>query len=1702
MPYNPHNVDICVTCVSDKPPQLPLREELPSLGIEVVYNAHGVGAKATQEESKKVLRNLRKKKKMEKKLLDATDNKSESAPPIRSPSKEDPPEERSASGSANNSNDDDDNGDDDEEDDTMAIAKAVSYSSYKRSLELQMSKDASGSKESADANSLDTDSTMQSEADENRRGTSENKKKGMFAFFGRKGKKDENRKLPATVVISMPSTEELAIREAFRAFSTVSNKHSDALDLLPHEPESRGEDTENTAPKGFSTISNPFTKTSQTGKAGTKKETSPNGTSSIMIVPSGVTKDAFPDLLVIPEDATDNEDIDTDKEDESIPETSHSSTSSPEQPPSQVPKSNFGLSPRGGNIRVKLFSHGSNITEMYDLTELSEDEEREETLKSLGGDRHTAHIKREMSTERHLAHVEKFTLFSSPKNDQNSSVSVPQVDDGFGHLLLDLSYVYEEDGPGSPLVYSPPPEKDEVHYHSIRTDRNSLSPSISPSSKRVHYDDKKKDHNYRSGLNEMSYARAIEEGRQDSNVFESPNRTVSNHRERYSSPTGTHRAGNVGNWLFDDTSFFDQSGTSQFPGHQSVKSSAMLNIATAYRSSTDRANDITQYPKPTLTNPESDQDEAIDSVMGSPRTRSPRYDSPSRTEHEGNLNAYPSPKRPASPRLPPAIKKNSSRESDTQKLTKVSFSQDVEERFFDEVDDFLYNEAMADVKSSLAAIVHEERDFTEPLPSALSREADEAFQSFAEKLGMDDDSFRSPELMLLEALSYGDPIPFDFEDTLKRNPGLATERLPDIDSYALHAACLRSFPERFGTDQRCRVKDLVDDITLHQKLIGALVAANPSACRRIDENGDLPVHIMARRLMEWEARWYQKVYESTKREEAEEESGSGITKLYQAMSECINSLLYPVSQDKSLCSQSGSVGTLLPLHIAAIFTVAYDTLRALLETYPDAATVECDLSNIRTFIPDRSIPLELHDRLSTDFPKWEIQRIDTDPSEEMTQAILDKTYGTTGGMRRSDLMFAFYPGVISYRKEVDRIRRMETRIRNEILEHEKSGKYSLCRATQHFWVWMCQFENPKDEADNYSESVRRIMYPLSTRAVRFLASMPTAIGKPVFDRATSKCTDAILERLHKRAEFEIPVPLGSLSTGFNSTERSFLLRQFDEDMSSRFCLQGRGFVGPLCRSLFNITEAAFPSSFVLLPYKLVKDSEGRLGLESAKAAKVAMKFAESLLTLTSPKNIVQTLDRKVLRFLGHSLVHEFNDEGVHSHSSLKELLGQFLNMYENGPAYFYFLDEYTGVPIVSEDSGIYPLVVSEAADVIRKVFPLMLTGMILMRGEKAIPILAEVLLDKNVKLIQPHWITAAKDLVGYMFSPRTEWTRSFMQDLYPLRDRMLEFIQRGPSEDTEEKGNVGLSSEWVVEASLIKMVVEMHDPNHSYCGLRPRRAGLQVMWTRDPEFLFPDSKEYQMQIDFKSVDELKHLSNLQKDARAAETSKKSATRDGDIENGGRTGYEELFEDLALPSDRTSQSSGSSSDESSALSTGDDKPKMIVTTTSFQRPITSRYASAPASHASSLLDFDDSLDLDEVLKLRIQLDEQEAKLDFLREKILDLEDAENDLIQQEEKISGMIDEILNQKDHISKSPSRSGLSQARALLLRICDLEERVLCREVEVGQLKNDISCFEMEVSVRRETHHVNPFFGDELDVDDNTIHSCSSSGDGDAASF
>jgi hypothetical protein len=86
---------------------------------------------------------------------------------------------------------------------------------------------------------------------------------------------------------------------------------------------------------------------------------------------------------------------------------------------------------------------------------------------------------------------------------------------------------------------------------------------------------------------------------------------------------------------------------------------------------------------------------------------------------------------------------------------------------------------------------------------------------------------------------------------------------------------------------------------------------------------------------------------------------------------------------------------------------------------------------------------------------------------------------------------------------------------------------------------------------------------------------------------------------------------------------------------------------------------------------------------------------------------------------------------------------------------------------------------------------------------------------------------------------------------------LVDFIDRGVNEDAPSIPPEGLLSEWVVELSLLKMIVEMHDTEHSFSGLVPKHAGKQVLWSRETGLADQNLRGHLVHMDFKSVSELR-----------------------------------------------------------------------------------------------------------------------------------------------------------------------------------------------------------------------------------------------------
>jgi hypothetical protein len=1582
---DPYNVDICVTCISDKPPQLPLREELNSLGIEVIYNAHGVGARASKHESETQVKNFREKELKNPHLLSQgsiTSNEQEL--------------ERKR------------------QEDKLRIPTALSYQSYERQLGRKDSTESSSSGSSWDTASSSGTSAKIEKLKKKPTGW------GRFkaAFPGTSSPKKINQKernqkkkekkppMNPPMSIDVPTPEEMALKEAFAVFANLSEQMVQPSKMLETERTPSAMSKASTPSEGHSSSNDPSTLT-------TKKDAN-KVPAKVEVVASAEAQQTLHGLQTSegPSHSISGRETKSDSKVSDVPSATYDADgstlssrnltasqaafkvhSSPEVRQQLPLLSGSGSAPedtslhsRGASVQMRRMDSNGPVREFFDLTDMDDGNGSFECESpSFSKDMSTPSSKR---FSKRSGEIQVSDSYENQQQVQGLNTEFPEHHDKHGPLVINSprSRVRDtrDDSPLPPLS----PRSNEI--------RQTMSP-------RQHEEDQYFGAPSRSMSHEDGWQdsdRSYEQYEEDYDVVHSP-------RKSYSQDAP------------EEVSFFQ----SQRNDPVSDANEEELQIASPRKSDSKESS--------------ASRDSIYDSESH------PAYDSEQEFAYDSEKDYGYEDRSP-----------------------KVSFSHDVEECYHDIKD-----------KSSLSkearAAPHVE---VKPLPDMREEVDARSNGDMREDETIETEARTSASKgSCIDALRYGYPMPDSVAEELQSQPLLAKTKIGD--RYPLHAACTREFPTRSSKSKGSLVQELVKDVEDRKDLILAVSSAYIDACTFTDTNGDLPVHLLARQLMEWEAQWYQKVYENAQQENPEQNATS-ITRLYQAMSQCIDMLLLPIVTNKTLCKKAGSVGRLLPLHIAAIFTVPYNILRLLLEVYPQAASIACDLSGIRTFIPTNSLPLELHDRLSTDFPKWEIEGVSGDITRDIswTQSTLEQSYGAKNCIRRSDLFFAFNPRVTPYRHDTPRIRRIECRIRYEATQLEREDEFELTRAGYLLWHWMCTFVG-SEAGDDYVDSVKRVVQSLPHRSVLRLAALETGDGTSIIDAAVPQAAQIIRKRLDEIAEDEVPIPLASFATGYCGSQKSEFLNEWKDAMAARMCMQGRGFVAVMCRTLFNVKEDKFPTSFIFLPYKLVRDEEGRLGLESPKAAEAAIKFADCLLHLTSPEKIIHFLEKKSLRFAGQSLGTESEKTWFDMEDKIKEDVDQLLSLYESGPAYFYFLDEYTGIPIVPEKKSSYPLQVNDPVDMVKKVLPLMISGMILMRGEKAISVIADILLNPHLSSIQKHWVETAKDVAGYMFSPQTEWSSSFVQDLMPLKDGIVDFIERGASEVVPDRGSNSVNSEWVVEISLVRMLTEMHDAKATFAGLKPRRADGKVLWTKEQEFLDTSSDEHLFHYDFKSVLDLKETKPEEDEEKAR--SVLESQDEHHLSFGSRSestleslsdssfvpieGYGHLFGDLAMTVYRSRSDDSEDRDnmhQTYAYSFEADEDYIPAQATPARK---SKYASD--CEPISLLAFDDDLDIDDMLQLRIQMDEQEAKLDFLRDKINDIHDAKDILLEEEERLGLMLDEINNSEEHVMENPEESGLSKARHLLLRICDLEERVLCRAIEVQQLKMDISCFEMEAT-------------------------------------
>ena len=261
---------------------------------------------------------------------------------------------------------------------------------------------------------------------------------------------------------------------------------------------------------------------------------------------------------------------------------------------------------------------------------------------------------------------------------------------------------------------------------------------------------------------------------------------------------------------------------------------------------------------------------------------------------------------------------------------------------------------------------------------------------------------------LMDALSKPGVSAERVRAIVKSDPELLHVKQHPSGHTALHVLCQRPMPDHQGIGAIHWIGLLECDITNYKQLIEVVARHHLGACVEIDSHGDLPVHLAARTLMEWEVSWFNSINAEASAEN--DDNGvytKAISKLYQTMSECIELLLKPLCSSPRRCSESGSVGEILPLHIAVIFTSTVPTLRAILESNPQAAGIPFKINNkLRTFAPNNAIAFQLHKELSTDFPQWETLSNNEDrqgPASTCQQSSTKKS------LKRSDILLAYSP---------------------------------------------------------------------------------------------------------------------------------------------------------------------------------------------------------------------------------------------------------------------------------------------------------------------------------------------------------------------------------------------------------------------------------------------------------------------------------------------------------------------------------------------------------------------------------------------------------------------------------------------------------------------------------------------------------------------
>jgi len=614
---------------------------------------------------------------------------------------------------------------------------------------------------------------------------------------------------------------------------------------------------------------------------------------------------------------------------------------------------------------------------------------------------------------------------------------------------------------------------------------------------------------------------------------------------------------------------------------------------------------------------------------------------------------------------------------------------------------------------------------------------------------------------------------------------------------------------------------------------------------------------------------------------------------------------------------------------------------------------------------------------------------------------------------------------------------------------------------------MCTFdESTADEKDSYVSSVEHIVNSLDLNAVKKLSAMKTFRGQKVLDIAISPCAEVIRSRLdgNNMTTQKFSPSDSMLSISSSLLSRRSILR--NTKLSQHYRSQRATLhVSSLAKQVFNVKTSAFPTSFVILPYKLKRKHDGSLSLESAASANTAAKFANLLLEFTQPSKIHHILERKANQFSEGKVEFVQTDGWAFNEAKHNLLTNDLIGLYRKRKCGFlYLLDEASGVPVVPTETDThipFPIPVLNPKETIKNLLPLMMMGMVLMRGEKALSILTAAMLEE-VDQVPENWIASSQEIVGYLYSQNAKNSLiPGIADTMTMKEDLIDFVSRATEVNYTRRQESHDGHEWNGELSFLSHLLERYDPRCSFSDLKAKCfSNGNVVWS------VANDKE---QKETPSVGPAPHRTGKNSSMRPLEL--KEQTMIPDLQS-TPTVEVSILKNTSMCSEIT---------EPTYLFEREDESRDMQSIETRNRIPHQRCASirVPPSlehpyYRMTLSTSDTSRetsDLAAKTAWRENLISQVTHLKGNQEKLQILEFDEQNMIRGEPLLRQLGDDYTfydDRSDRFSGSDTGSYSKQGKIdatnrVLNRLCSLEERLLGRDIELQQLKLDLHAFTLE---------------------------------------